>query len=534
MCSGTQARGGWVFAISVGIAGWSGVGEAQPREGVELPGLDPCRAVTAGAPAPAEALRLAVEATGSQAEGLLTFSSVERQVQDYQSDRAYPPYFAAYFVQETTYDPPTATEHRGSRIVYPGLGPGQAARSAISGSSAFTASDGRWLPAPFLMESASRTRNLNAWAVLADWSTSRTPVATRGECLYRDEWRPVLEREGAYGPERLYLDRDSRFPVKLERTVPHVTWGQLREEYLWSTWIATGEGRFFPSASFRLADGRVVTERTVGAFSVAAPSEVELAVLPEAEAMAPDYWLEQFTDVGPDTLRVADNVILLTHRMYNGALVAVGDTVYVMDATLSEARARQDSAWVARLFPDHRAVKVVVTDVAWPHVGGVRFWVARGATLVAHGVSEPFLRELIERRWTLRPDALERAREHVELNLTTVGPEGLSLADGAVQLFPVGGIGGEGAVVAWMPDASFLWAGDYVQNVEEATLYATEVIRAIRREGVHPSSVAAQHVPLTDWRTVVEANRTAEAASSGDRPIARLNGGHLKGHGPAR
>jgi hypothetical protein len=43
-----------------------------------------------------------------------------------------------------------------------------------------------------------------------------------------------------------------------------------------------------------------------------------------------------------------------------------------------------------------------------------------------------------------------------------------------------------------MPDASFLWAGDYVQNVEEATLYATEVIRAIRREGVHPSSVAAQ------------------------------------------
>jgi hypothetical protein len=66
--------------------------------------------------------------------------------------------------------------------------------------------------------------------------------------------------------------------------------------------------------------------------------------------------------------------------------------------------------WIGKLFPGPHPVAVVVTDLAWPHVAGVRYWVGAGATVISHRASEPFLREVVERRWTLAPDLRERRR----------------------------------------------------------------------------------------------------------------------------
>ena len=51
-------------------------------------------------------------------------------------------------------------------------------------------------------------------------------------------------------------------------------------------------------------------------------------------------------------------------------------------------------AWVGRLFPGHHPIVVVVTDLAWPHVAGVRYWVAMGATIVSHAGSKEFLSQV--------------------------------------------------------------------------------------------------------------------------------------------
>jgi hypothetical protein len=442
---------------------------------------------------------------GASGPGPLVFRAVQRTVQDFQSDRTYPPFFASFDIQEITYDPTTGAEHTEGRFVYPRMGPGSPTVRVVTTDAAFMVRAGDLVPAPFFLANGRRTRRMNPWAVIRDWSARRDSVRVAGLCEWRDQLRLVLEAPAEHGTERLFLDRDSGFPVGLARTVPHAIWGQQRVEYVWSTWIGAEPGGWFPAASFRLTDGRVERERTVGTIGRVPADSLSLEPLPEAPPMTTDPWLEAYTGVPPDTVRVGEDAWLLTQRMYNGGLVAVGDTVYVLDATLNETRARQDAEWVERLFPGHRHVRVVVTDLAWPHVGGVRFWVARGATIVSHENSEPFLRRLVERRWTLRPDTLERARSG-GLDFLPVPPEGLELGGGAVRLEPIDGIGAEGAVLAWIPGASFLWAGDYIQMVDRPSLYAGEVIRAARREGIRPSRVAAQHVPLTEWDVVVEAN----------------------------
>jgi hypothetical protein len=209
-----------------------------------------------------------------------------------------------------------------------------------------------------------------------------------------------------------------------------------------------------------------------------------------------------------DTVRVGAQTFLLVTPAYTETVTLQRDTVFLLDATTSEARARGDSTWIARLFPGKHPVTVVVTDLAWPHVSGVRFWVARNATVISHRGSTGFLQKLTAQRWTLTPDALERstAKRGPELRVHTL-TDSMSLGGGAIKLYTIDGAASEGALMAFIPSEKFLWASDFIQTVARPSQYATEVWNAAKRVGITPDRFAAEHVGLTPWSKVADVNR---------------------------
>lgn len=142
----------------------------------------------------------------------------------------------------------------------------------------------------------------------------------------------------------------------------------------------------------------------------------------------------------------------------------------------------------------------MVTDLAWPHISSVRFWVARGATVVSHRNSEALIRRVVSRKWTLEPDALERVRATATLKFKAVD-DSLRLAGGRVVIHAMQGNTTEGALAVWLPDSRYLWAGDYIQN-DAASPYYFDVVRTARRLNIVPEKVGAQHTKLLDWKTV--------------------------------
>jgi len=78
------------------------------------------------------------------------------------------------------------------------------------------------------------------------------------------------------------------------------------------------------------------------------------------------------------------------------------------------------------------------------------------------------------------------------------------LAGGAISLHPIDGIGSEVALMGYLVADRFLWASDFIQTVAEPTAYASEVWRAVQREGLHPERTAAEHLPLTLWSKIEE------------------------------
>jgi hypothetical protein len=309
----------------------------------------------------------------------------------------------------------------------------------------------------------------------------------------------------------LFVDPKTGFPVKLDLLEKHYLWGQRHIEYLYTNWVRSGAVAV-PGSSFRLADGKTEISETIGYVEMIGQDAAPALELPAGPAESQEGLPLFLQPIDPKVVQVGPKTYLLSNPGYTEAVTQAGDEIFVFDATQSEERARKDEAAIAKLFPGKHKFTVVVTDLAWPHIGGLRYWVASGATIIAHKAAREFLESVIDRRWTLTPDLLEQHRKSVKFRFVGVDAR-YSMAGGAISLHPIDGIGSEVALMGYVPADRFLWASDYIQTVDEPSLYGLEVWRAAQRDGLHPERTAAEHLPLTPWAKIDELQKQAETGS---------------------
>jgi hypothetical protein len=456
----------------------------------------PCSPATGDAAAVLRRASAVSGLTAAAAAGqVLRVTGFDVESQDYQSDRSYPPFLSSVGAMQDWYATATGVERRSSRGSVAGY---DFANPTTLGNehATFIVRDTLLAPNQALHASMYGTRPLNVWAVLGDWiADGGARVAER--CVYRDYPRLVLTRTGPRGPEQLFVDEKSGFPVKLDRVEPHYLWGQSHVEYVYSVWSRVGDASL-PGVSFRVVDGRTNIERNVtNAALLPADSVPRLTIPAVSEPM-------RYASAGflagsrPDTTRVGPNAFILRNPGYGEMVVKARDTVFIFDATQGDERARNDSTWIAALFPGRHPIALVVTDLAWPHIAGVRFWVARGATVYAHRAARTMIDSVVSRRWTLAPDVLERNRANVRLRVVPVS-DTLRLAGGDLLVFAIDGIASEVALAAFDQTDRVLWASDFIQSASDPTLYLDEVCRAVTRVGRTPDRAAAEHLDVTPW-----------------------------------
>lgn len=417
------------------------------------------------------------------------------QIENYQSDRTYPPFFSAFADLDIWFDPQTGTERGEGRTVFPGT-EGASSTNISDASSAVIVTNGK---TSFLPKRAIQPRNLNAFAVISDW-TNATDVKVGKPEIYRDYPRIVLTRQTEDGEQRLFLDEKTGFPVKLEMVEPHYLWGQRQVEYVYSVWTLFGGSSSVPGSSFRLADGEIeMTETVSSAEWVDRKNAPELKV-PAVEGK-PENLPLYLRPSTPAAIQVSARTYVLSNAGYNEVVTLAGRDLYIFDTTQGEERAAKDAELIRILFPGKHRTFVVVTDLAWPHVAGVRYWVASGATIISHRAAQKFLQSVIDRRWTRSPDLLEKSRGTWHFNFVAVDAAHTE-GDGMVMLLPIDGIGSEVALMGYLPADGFLWASDYIQTLEMPSLYAKEVWNAVQRNHLHVERIAAEHLPIAAWEMV--------------------------------
>jgi hypothetical protein len=105
--------------------------------------------------------------------------------------------------------------------------------------------------------------------------------------------------------------------------------------------------------------------------------------------------------------KLADGVWIL-HGRANSALVEFKDFVAVVDAPLDETRSLAVIAEVKRLVPDKPIRYVVNTHHHFDHSGGLRTYVAEGATVITHEGNKAFYEAAWKQPRTMEPDKLAK------------------------------------------------------------------------------------------------------------------------------
>lgn len=474
-----------ILLLTLGLSVWVEKTPGQSRSEAEVPG---------------RVLERAREVMGfARAAGIVIhYRAAAALEQNYQSDRTYPPFFSAMQLREGWFDPQTAVERLSTQTTFPGGGPGPAQISLTDMKRAFGLARQSLNPLP---KAAMDSRYLNPWMVIADW-VAAGDARIAGPERYRDYPRMVLARTTPAGEQRLFLDSKTGFPIKLDLQETHYLWGSRHIEYLYSNWTLEA-GVMIVGSSFKLADGKIEISQTLGNVEKLARDQAPSLSLPEAPSQSPDQLPLFLQPLDPKVVPVGPKTYLLSNPGYTEAVTEIGDEVFLFDATQGEERARKDAEAIAKLFPGKHRITLVVTDLAWPHVAGLRYWVANGATIIAHKAAREFLQQVVDRRWTVAPDLLEQRRKNARLKFVGIDAA-YQLAGGALSLHPIDGIGSEVALIGFLAADRFLWASDYIQTVARPSSYASEVWSAVRRDGLRPERTAAEHLPLTPWSKIEE------------------------------
>ena len=198
-----------------------------------------------------------------------------------------------------------------------------------------------------------------------------------------------------------YFDATTGLPTALEALNPDLVAGEAPSMWRYSDWTTASKLKV-PGRRVFTINGDTVESIVYRNIRVNVPTHDSLYVLP---AGVPDL-----TDSVPQFAKVelAPNTWLLQEvtNGYNVLAVAFKDHVMVVEPASSDAESRRAIAAVKELAPGKPIRYIVATHHHEDHAGGVRAYIAEGASLVTTAGNRAYFERIAASRRTIAPDSL--------------------------------------------------------------------------------------------------------------------------------
>jgi glyoxylase-like metal-dependent hydrolase (beta-lactamase superfamily II) len=112
-----------------------------------------------------------------------------------------------------------------------------------------------------------------------------------------------------------------------------------------------------------------------------------------------------------DNAKLGDGVWFLSGGTHHSLVVEFKDYIAVIEGPLNEERSMAVLAEAKKLVPNKPVKYVISTHHHFDHSGGLRTYVAEGATVVTHESNKPFFEKTFQAPATLEPDAQSKVQK---------------------------------------------------------------------------------------------------------------------------
>lgn len=326
-------------------------------------------------------------------------------------------------------------------------------------------------------------------------------------------------------PVRIYLNAYTHLPTAMDYSGPVARSGYyaflgdvtIRTYYsLW--WLAKG-GIHLPLQ--RTIEGNGMPDRTiiVRKLEINTPlNEADLTIPPDIRAKyQPDAKprdLEKLQLGNPQqpASELAPGIVFIPGS-WNTTLIRQSDGVVVLEAPISSGYSAQVISEIHRRFPRLAIKAVVTTSDSWPHIAGIREFVAEGIPIYALDLNRSILDRLIAGQRTSKPDLLARSPRKPIFHLIS---EKLSLGHGQnrIEIIPIRGETSERQMMVWFPEQRLLYGSDPFQRRADGSYFypqtVSELVAAVQREDLDPLQFFMMHIGPTPWPDLHKAISAAE------------------------
>jgi hypothetical protein len=313
---------------------------------------------------------------------------------------------------------------------------------------------------------------------------------------------------------RVLLNAYTHLPTAVDHIQddPHGIWGMVTERTWLTFWNLESNGQLYPRQWNVEWNGTPLAEVTVLNFTPNPTIDADAFTIPadvrEAFAKVPrrNYRTMKLGQGGAGAQTMAEGVIELPGA-WNVTFVQQPDGLVIIEAPISSDYSGQVLDDAAKRFPNVRVKAVITTSDSWPHISGLREYVARHIPVYAMPLNEPIIRRLLKADYRAAPDRLAGAPSapdfHFVAEKTTIGS-----GPNRLVLYPIHGENGERMLMIHLPERRLLYTSDELQKQRSGQyfmpVYLVDVAGAVARAGIGDAidTVFGMHLTPTPWAEI--------------------------------
>jgi hypothetical protein len=155
-----------------------------------------------------------------------------------------------------------------------------------------------------------------------------------------------------------------------------------------------------------------------------------------------------------------------------------------------------------RRFPNQPIKAVVTTSDSWPHLAGIREYVADGIPIYALDLNEPILNRVIAGSRISKPDALGRSPRKPQFDLVH-DKKVFGTGANRLEIYPIHGETSERQMMVYFPEYKLLYGSDPFQRRQDGSFFypqtVTQLMDAVAREHLNVDRFFMMHIGPTAY-----------------------------------
>ncbi len=322
-------------------------------------------------------------------------------------------------------------------------------------------------------------------------------------------------------PVRIFLNSDTHLPTAVEWVTAYPSdifwsvWGDVTTRIYYSLWWLQN-GIHYPLQKDIFRNGLPDRTETISKldFNLQFAAD-EFAIAPETRTAFAPRAGKTLDDRAPNTSgasELAPNV-LFVRGSWNTTLVRQDDGIVILEAPISSGYSVKVLDFAQTKFPGTPIKAVITTSDSWPHIGGLREFVARGIPVYVLDRTVPLIERFLRAPRTKYPDSLVKSSHVADLRAVS-GKTTIGTGPSRMELYPLHGETSERQMMVYFPEHKLLYGSDPFQQMEDGKFFYPQTVyelqNAVEREHLSVDRFFMMHIGPNPWsivlKTVQDAN----------------------------